>query len=153
MEHILLYPIHRKSLIGFRMVNLQLTLSHSEGRSQGHANFDCAYLTNGDRLNWTSIAIASTIAFDWYIYIWHCPILNVSRSRSFAIRLRKFNKTESSWISLYVSVYAALCFLRSNLFVASMFHLRIYFLSFLSTFYFPIKILTRFNCLLLCQLL
>ena len=47
MEQIWL--IHRKSLIGFRMVHILLTLAHSKGQSQGHENIDCEYLVSGDR--------------------------------------------------------------------------------------------------------
>ena len=38
-----------KSLIGFQLVNLYLTLAHSKSKSQGHANFDCEYLVGNDR--------------------------------------------------------------------------------------------------------
>ena len=43
--------IHKKSPVGFRMVNLHLTLAHSKSQSQGqgHANFDGEYLVNGGR--------------------------------------------------------------------------------------------------------
>ena len=32
-----------------RMVYLRLILTHSKGQNQGHPNFDCEYLVNGDR--------------------------------------------------------------------------------------------------------
>ena len=35
---------YRKSLIGFRMVNIHLTLAHFKGQSQDDANFDCESL-------------------------------------------------------------------------------------------------------------
>ena len=38
-----------KSLIGFHMVYLHLTLVHSKGQSQGGSNFESEYLVNGEK--------------------------------------------------------------------------------------------------------
>ena len=37
----LLWPTHRKSHVAFCLPYLHLTLTHSKGRGQGHAHFDC----------------------------------------------------------------------------------------------------------------
>ena len=68
------------SLTGIRMVYLHLILDHSKGQSQGHANFDNEYLVNGDRYDkycYCWYIGSRLLAFDWCIYIWHWPILNV----------------------------------------------------------------------------
>ena len=40
---------NKKSLIGFQMVYLHLTLAHPKGQSQCPANFECDYFVNSDR--------------------------------------------------------------------------------------------------------
>ena len=46
---ILLLPINRKSHPAFPLAYLHWTLTHSKGKVQGHAHFDCEYFANGDR--------------------------------------------------------------------------------------------------------
>ena len=73
-------PTYRKSLIGFRLVHLHLTLTHSKGQSQGHANFYCEYLVNGDRLDrycYCQYIGCCLLALDCCIYIWLWLILKV----------------------------------------------------------------------------
>ena len=75
-------PAYRKSLIGFRMVYLHMTLAHSNGQSQGRVNAHCEYLVNGDR--WDKYCYCQNIgslqlALNWYIYIWPKPTLKVSQ--------------------------------------------------------------------------
>ena len=41
-----------------KVMQIYLTLAHSEGHEQSHANFDCEYLTM--LTDWTIIAIANT---------------------------------------------------------------------------------------------
>ena len=99
---ILLLPIHRKSPIGFRLVYLLLTLAYSKDQSQGHANFDCDYLINGDRYDkhWYCQYIESgLLAFDWHIYIWL-----LSNHTSIVKNL----KSETRCILLHVSINSAL---------------------------------------------
>ena len=36
-------------------MHLHFNVAHSKGQSQGHANFDCNYLENGDRANITIV--------------------------------------------------------------------------------------------------
>ena len=62
-------PTHRKSLIGFQLGYLDLTLVHSTG--EGHANFYCEYLVNNDKYDthYHCGQIESpTLAFDWHIF-------------------------------------------------------------------------------------
>ena len=49
IEQIFILPKDSKSLIGIRMEHLHLILIHSKYQSQGNANFDCVFLTNGSR--------------------------------------------------------------------------------------------------------
>ena len=62
-----------------RLIYLHLTLAHAKGQGQGHIQFDCEYLENGEKgqtlLLPTNIKYCIS-SFDWHIYIWPWPILN-----------------------------------------------------------------------------
>ena len=45
----LLLKSNNNSCMGFRLAYLYLTLEHSKGQDQGHAQFDNKYLGNSDR--------------------------------------------------------------------------------------------------------
>ena len=71
-EQIILLPTYKMSLTDFRLVYLHLTLAHCKGQSQGHANFDCDYIENGDRWDkyfFCQYIESRLLAFVWYIYI------------------------------------------------------------------------------------
>ena len=49
IEETLLLPPKRKSHMVFQLAYLHLTFANSKGHDQGHAHFDCEYLTIGIR--------------------------------------------------------------------------------------------------------
>ena len=87
---------------------LHLTLAHSEGQSQGHANFDCEYLVTVTDL--TNSAIAHTkevplLAFDWYIYILSLLIVKVKINCNSILEIRE---TELRWMSAFTLFFLVL---------------------------------------------
>ena len=74
----ILLPILTKLPIGFRLVYLHLSLAYS--KDQGQAYFDSEYLVDGDIYDkhcYCHYTGNRLLAFNWYIYIWHWPILKV----------------------------------------------------------------------------
>ena len=64
--------VHRMLPIGFRVVYLHLTLTHSKGQGQCHKDSDCEHLINVDRANITisdtksrSLLLKSVFTFDF----------------------------------------------------------------------------------------
>ena len=59
---------------------LQRPLTHSRGQSQGYANWDSAYLVNGDRYDkycYRQNIGSRLLVVDCWFYIWPWPILKV----------------------------------------------------------------------------
>ena len=70
LEQTLLLPTHRKSLIGFRLVYLHLTLTHFKGQGQDYAHFDCISETVTDKTDcYCQYIGCRQLAFDRYVYI------------------------------------------------------------------------------------
>ena len=107
IELTLLFPINRKSIIGFRMLYLRLTLTHSKGQSQVSCKFWLwisykRWQTGQELLLLLLIHTKSPIGFRFvylHLTLAHCKCQGQSRSQ---FDCEKFDKTESFCISLYV---------------------------------------------------
>ena len=73
---ILLLRSNRKSDIGYRFAYLYLSLTHSKGHGQEHANLYCDYSGNYDRAN-TTIIINKKSYVDYRLAYLHWSTLKV----------------------------------------------------------------------------
>ena len=72
IQQSLLLSLNMKLSLGLQLIHLHLTLAHSKGPGQSHAQFDCEYLVNGDKYgnNYYCRHIGSHVwAFQCYFYV------------------------------------------------------------------------------------
>ena len=86
-----------------------MTLTCFQGQNQGHANFDCEYLVNGDReskYHYCRYVGSRLLAFEWCIYILLWLILIVLFNNNRNSISKNSIKVSHVEISQYVGVYA-----------------------------------------------